>query len=157
LGGVQDQYRLGYPPGHDGLYSPPPGRAPRRLRPPRLPQARPRGRARNGAAQDQARAGLFRKSLIVTRPLIAKEVFMPIRIGINGFGRIGRYLIRLAAAAPDIELAAVNARADNAALAHMLKYDSVHGRFPFPVSATDKGLNVDGRDVPVTRKPTGEW
>ena len=82
---------------------------------------------------------------------------MPIRIGINGFGRIGRYLIRLAAAAPDIELAAVNARADNAALAHMLKYDSVHGRFPFPVSATDKGLNVDGRDVPVTRKPTGEW
>ncbi len=82
---------------------------------------------------------------------------MPIRIGINGFGRIGRYLIRLAAAEPDIELAAVNARADNAALAHMLKYDSVHGRFPFPVSATDKGLNVDGRDVPVTRKPTGEW
>ena len=46
---------------------------------------------------------------------------MPIRIGINGFGRIGRYLIRLAAAAPDSELAAPNARADNAALAHMLK------------------------------------
>lgn len=82
---------------------------------------------------------------------------MPIRIGINGFGRIGRYLIRLAAAAPDIEFAAVNARADNAALAHMLKYDSVHGRFPFPVHATEKGLNVNGRDVPVTRKPTGEW
>lgn len=82
---------------------------------------------------------------------------MPIRIGLNGFGRIGRYLIRLMAAAPDIELAVINARADNAALAHMLKYDSVHGHFPFPVSATDTGLNINGREVPVTRKPTGEW
>lgn len=82
---------------------------------------------------------------------------MPIRIGLNGFGRIGRYLIRLMADAPDIELAVINARADNAALAHMLKYDSVHGRFPFPVSATDTGLNINGREVPVTRKPTGEW
>lgn len=82
---------------------------------------------------------------------------MPTRIGINGFGRIGRYLIRLLADNRDIELAAVNARADNAALAHMLKYDSTHGHFPYPVSVTERGLNINGRDVPVTRKPAGEW
>lgn len=79
------------------------------------------------------------------------------KIGINGFGRIGRYLIRLLADSQDVELGVINARADNEALAHMLKYDSVHGRFPFPVSATEKGLLLNGREVPVTRYPTGEW
>lgn len=78
-------------------------------------------------------------------------------IGINGFGRIGRYLIRMLAGSKDMELAVINARADNEALAHMLKYDSVHGRFPFPVSATENGLLLNGREVPVTRHPTNEW
>ena len=59
---------------------------------------------------------------------------MPIRLAVNGFGRIGRYLIRLLADASDVEIVAVNARADNATLAHLLKYDSTFGPFPFPVS-----------------------
>ncbi len=79
------------------------------------------------------------------------------RIGINGFGRIGRYLIRLLADADDVVIGAINARADNAALAHMLKYDSVHGHFPFPVSAAEGGIMVNGRLIPVTRQKTGEW
>ena len=82
---------------------------------------------------------------------------MPIRLAINGFGRIGRYLIRLLADASDVDIVAVNARADNATLAHLLKYDSTFGPFPFPVSATEKGLMVNGREIPVTRMALGEW
>ena len=82
---------------------------------------------------------------------------MPIRLAVNGFGRIGRYLIRLLADASDVEIVAVNARADNATLAHLLKYDSTFGPFPFPVSATENGIMVNGREIPVTRAGLGEW
>lgn len=82
---------------------------------------------------------------------------MGIRIGINGFGRIGRYATRLLAENGDLELVAVNARADNHSLAHLLKYDSVHGPFQGTVQATDKGLEVNGKQITVTRNPAGEW
>jgi glyceraldehyde 3-phosphate dehydrogenase len=82
---------------------------------------------------------------------------MGIRIGINGFGRIGRYATRLLADNGDLELVAVNARADNHSLAHLLKYDSVHGPFQGTVQATDKGLEVNGKQITVTRNPAGEW
>ena len=82
---------------------------------------------------------------------------MTIRLAVNGFGRIGRYLIRLLADASDVEIVAVNARADNATLAHLLKYDSTFGPFPFPVSATENGIMVNGREIPVTRAGLGEW
>ena len=82
---------------------------------------------------------------------------MAVKVAINGFGRIGRYLIRLLADASDVEIVAVNARADNATLAHLLKYDSTFGPFPFPVSATENGIMVNGREIPVTRAGLGEW
>ncbi|MEF3696611.1 type I glyceraldehyde-3-phosphate dehydrogenase [Desulfolutivibrio sp.] len=82
---------------------------------------------------------------------------MAIRIGINGFGRIGRYLIRLLADDADVSVVAVNARADNPQMAHLLKYDSVHGRFPGTVLATDDGLSINGAPVKVTRHGAGEW
>jgi glyceraldehyde 3-phosphate dehydrogenase len=82
---------------------------------------------------------------------------MAIRIGINGFGRIGRYLIRLLADDPDVSVVAVNARADNPQMAHLLKYDSVHGRFPGVVEATSDGFSVCGKPVKVTRNGAGEW
>jgi glyceraldehyde 3-phosphate dehydrogenase len=81
---------------------------------------------------------------------------MATRIGINGFGRIGRYLTRLLADQPDLELAAINARATNKDLAHLLKYDSVHGPFK-RVEGNDQGFLLDGRQVLVTRFATGEW
>lgn len=81
---------------------------------------------------------------------------MPVRIGINGFGRIGRYLVKLLSEDKDVDIAVINARADNATLAHLLKYDSTHGRFP-DVSYDDEGLIVRGRHIPVTRCPLGEW
>ncbi len=71
---------------------------------------------------------------------------MSIRVGINGFGRIGRNVVRAAKAAgiTDIDFVAVNDLTDTKTLAHLLKYDSVHGRFPYEVSAVDGGLNVGG-------------
>ncbi|MBI5519568.1 MAG: type I glyceraldehyde-3-phosphate dehydrogenase [Desulfovibrio sp.] len=81
---------------------------------------------------------------------------MATRIGINGFGRIGRCLTRLLADDKDLELAVINARATNKDLAHLLKYDSVHGPFP-RVEGNGQGFLLDGRQVVVTRFATGEW
>jgi len=81
---------------------------------------------------------------------------MATRIGINGFGRIGRCLTRLLADQKDLELAVINARATNKDLAHLLKYDSVHGPFP-RVEGNDQGFLLDGKQVAVTRYATGEW
>ena len=81
---------------------------------------------------------------------------MATRIGLNGFGRIGRYLTRLLAGESDLELVAVNARASNEDLAHLLKYDSAHGRF-LDVEPTQSGFKVNGKPVTVTRNAPGEW
>jgi glyceraldehyde 3-phosphate dehydrogenase len=56
-----------------------------------------------------------------------------------------------------MELVAINARADNESLAHLLKYDSVHGTFQGSVQANDKGFMLNGKQVAVTRNPAGEW
>jgi glyceraldehyde 3-phosphate dehydrogenase len=82
---------------------------------------------------------------------------MAVRIGINGFGRIGRYAARLLADSSEFQLVGVNARADNASLAHLLKYDSVHGTFSGSVEANDNGFLLQGRQVQVTRAAPGEW
>lgn len=73
-----------------------------------------------------------------------------IRIGINGFGRIGRMVFRAAAKRDDIEVAAVNDVLALDHLAYMLKYDSVHGRFPGEIRVEAGRLMVDGRPVRVT-------
>jgi glyceraldehyde 3-phosphate dehydrogenase len=73
---------------------------------------------------------------------------MPVRVGINGFGRIGRNVFRAAhESGADVEIVAVNDITDNETLAHLLKYDSVFGRFPASVEAGDDVLRVDGREV----------
>jgi len=82
---------------------------------------------------------------------------MPVKIGLNGFGRIGRFLTRLMADEVDVQLAAINARADNPSLVHLLKYDSVHGRFRGEAIATDQGFILNGKPVAVTRQPLGEY
>src|SRR5687767_7925497 len=76
---------------------------------------------------------------------------MPIRVAINGFGRIGRNIMRAAKKyGADLDFVAVNDLTDNKTLAHLLKYDSVHGRYPGEVSVTEQGLLVDGDDLRVT-------
>ncbi len=82
---------------------------------------------------------------------------MPVRLGMNGFGRIGRYLLRLLANDTEIEFAAINARAGNDALAYLLKYDSTYGIFSGEVGHDADGLIVNGRHIAVTRFPLGEW
>jgi glyceraldehyde 3-phosphate dehydrogenase len=75
---------------------------------------------------------------------------MPVRVGINGFGRIGRNVFRAGQAADaDIEWVAVNDITDNATLAHLLQYDTAYGRYPDTVEATDEGIVVDGTLVRV--------
>jgi glyceraldehyde 3-phosphate dehydrogenase len=71
---------------------------------------------------------------------------MAIRVGINGFGRIGRNVVRAAQAmgVKDIDFVAVNDLTDTGTLAHLLKYDSVHGRFPADVAAEKDGIVVGG-------------
>jgi len=71
-----------------------------------------------------------------------------VRVGINGFGRIGRNFYRAAlASSKDVELVAFNDLGDIATMAHLLKYDSILGRFPGEVVATDEGLSVDGKTI----------
>ncbi len=73
---------------------------------------------------------------------------MPIKVAINGFGRIGRLLFRAAIERnANIEFMALNDLADPKTLAHLLKYDSVHGRAPFPVEAEKDGLVVKGKKI----------
>jgi glyceraldehyde 3-phosphate dehydrogenase len=73
---------------------------------------------------------------------------MPVRVGINGFGRIGRNVFRAAyESAADIEWVAANDITDPRTTAHLLKYDSNYGPFPGQVQATDTGLRVDGKEL----------
>lgn len=74
---------------------------------------------------------------------------MSIRVGINGFGRIGRNLFRILYKHPDIDVVAVNDLANAATLAHLLKYDSVHGVFEADVRAGEKSFWVDDEEIQV--------
>ncbi|MCI1675511.1 MAG: type I glyceraldehyde-3-phosphate dehydrogenase [Ancrocorticia sp.] len=75
---------------------------------------------------------------------------MTIRVGINGFGRIGRNFFRaLKEQGADLDVVAVNDLTDTKTLAHLLKYDSILGRFPGEVTAGDGVITVDGKDIKV--------
>jgi glyceraldehyde 3-phosphate dehydrogenase len=82
--------------------------------------------------------------------IIRKEgSLMAIRVGINGFGRIGRNVLRAGLNKEGLEFVAVNDLTDAQTLAHLLKYDSVHGKFGARVEAKGDALKVDGKDVKV--------
>lgn len=67
-----------------------------------------------------------------------------VKVGINGFGRIGRNVLRAALGNPDIQIVAINDLTDSKTLAHLLKYDSLLGTLPVAVEAADGALSVDG-------------
>lgn len=75
---------------------------------------------------------------------------MSIKLGINGFGRIGRVVFRAALDNPDVEVVAINDLTSPEMMAHLLKYDSVHGVLESDVAAKDNGIEVDGRSIAVT-------
>lgn len=71
----------------------------------------------------------------------------PIRIAINGFGRIGRVAARLILNHPEFELIAINDLSDDTVLAHLFEYDSSHGKFPGTILDTEKGIEFNGVEV----------
>ena len=75
---------------------------------------------------------------------------MAIKVGINGFGRIGRLVFKAAQQDPDVEIVGINDITDANTLAHLLKYDSIHGLFPGDVVADGTNLVVERKTIPVT-------
>ncbi len=75
---------------------------------------------------------------------------MTVRIGINGFGRIGRLALRAAMGNDSVEVVAINDLTDASTMAHLLRYDSVHGRLDADVVAADEAIEVDGRAIAYT-------
>ncbi|MGD1973780.1 MAG: type I glyceraldehyde-3-phosphate dehydrogenase [Desulfobacterales bacterium] len=74
---------------------------------------------------------------------------MSIKIGINGFGRIGRMVLRAALNHPDVEVAAINDLTDSATMAYLLKYDSVHGQLDKDITAKEDSIEIDGQSIPI--------
>ena len=73
-----------------------------------------------------------------------------IKIAINGFGRIGRVFLRIAIERPNFEIVAINDLTDSKTLAHLLKYDSVHGKFQGTVTHEKDALIVNGKRIKIT-------
>jgi glyceraldehyde 3-phosphate dehydrogenase (phosphorylating) len=75
---------------------------------------------------------------------------MAVRVAINGFGRIGRNFLRTSRGRKEFEIVAINDLTDSKTLAHLLKYDSVHGIFDADVKETETGISVDGKEIRIT-------
>ena len=75
---------------------------------------------------------------------------MSIKVGINGFGRIGRMVFRATVNHPDIEVVGINDLCEAKYLAYMLKYDTMHGQFQGEVDATDDAIIVNGKKIPIS-------
>jgi glyceraldehyde 3-phosphate dehydrogenase len=85
-------------------------------------------------------------------------VSAPVRVGVNGFGRMGRLALRAGWGRPDLEFVHVNEPAgDGPTCAHLLEFDSVHGRFDRRIAGTDTALEIDGAPISLSRalEPTG--
>src|SRR5688500_19842961 len=74
---------------------------------------------------------------------------MAVKVGINGFGWIGRNILRTALGDPDIDFVAVNDLTDTKTLAHLLKYDSVLGNLDHEITSTENGIKVDNEEFRV--------
>ena len=74
---------------------------------------------------------------------------MAIKVGINGFGRIGRMVAKVMLERSNFDVVAINDLTDAKTLAHLFKYDSVHGKYKGDVKAKDKSIVVDGKEIEV--------
>ena len=91
----------------------------------------------------------FRKSESMNTNIHTRRDFMALRVAINGFGRIGRMVLRAASKDKKIEFVAINDLTDAATLAHLFKYDSVHGIFPGKVEHTADSLIINGTTIKI--------
>ncbi|MBN1573960.1 MAG: type I glyceraldehyde-3-phosphate dehydrogenase [Deltaproteobacteria bacterium] len=80
---------------------------------------------------------------------------MNLKVGINGFGRVGRYCLRVILERKNIDVVAVNSRAESRILAHLLKYDSIHGVYDKDIKYDDNSITVDGKKIAIVRE-TGD-
>jgi glyceraldehyde 3-phosphate dehydrogenase len=87
---------------------------------------------------------------------VERSLTMGVRVGINGFGRIGRLVTRAAINDEKIEIVAINDLADKAEMRHLFKYDSVHGTYKGDVSITDDGIKIDGKEIKVISERSPE-
>ena len=79
-----------------------------------------------------------------------------VKIGINGFGRIGRIAFRIASQRPDVEIVGINDLLDVEHLAYLLKYDSVHGQFKGSIETKNGNLVVNGNEIRITSQRNPE-
>ena len=77
---------------------------------------------------------------------------MSTKVGINGFGRIGRNVFRVAMNNPEVEIVAINDPGNIEALAHLLQYDSVHGELDAKIEIKGSALVIDGKEIEVTQE-----
>lgn len=82
--------------------------------------------------------------------------YSSVKIAINGFGRIGRYTAKLLLQNPSLKLVAINDLADNQAIAHLLKYDSIHGKFEATINLKEEFLEVNGEKIELFSKSNPE-
>jgi glyceraldehyde 3-phosphate dehydrogenase len=75
---------------------------------------------------------------------------MAVRVAINGFGRIGRNFLRASKGYKEFEIVAINDLTNSKTLAHLLKYDSVHGVFDADVRDTGTGISIDGKEIKIS-------
>ena len=75
---------------------------------------------------------------------------MSIKIGINGFGRIGRYIFRAALNHPEVEVVAINDLTDSGTIAYLLAYDSIHGKLDMEVTSKEGSIEVGGKSITLT-------
>ena len=75
---------------------------------------------------------------------------MGVKVAINGFGRVGRILVRSCIGCEDIDIVAINSRAKPAILTHLLKYDSVHGKIKADIASDGDGLLINGKRIALT-------
>ncbi len=80
---------------------------------------------------------------------------MGVKVAINGFGRVGRYLVRACLGYDNIGIVAINSRAKPANLAHLLKYDSVHGKIKADIAVDGDNILVDGKTIKITNVTSG--
>jgi len=76
---------------------------------------------------------------------------MAVKLAINGFGRIGRYLVRAAVNRDDVDIVAINTRGDAKSIVHLLKYDSVHRSFPGEIKQKGEAIVVNGKEIKTTK------
>src|SRR5213082_813901 len=93
-------------------------------------------------------------SSVIIHHLFSPKVRRMVKVGVNGFGRIGRNVVRAALASKhEIDFVAVNDLTDAATLAYLLKYDSVHGTIPNEIAHSANGLTIDGKELRVFSSP----